>query len=194
MHWHNAMRHDCPGQDYKTMHMKEDKRSPENLRAKLLPGIFIIFILIVLDQLTKILAVHFLGGGQKVILIPGVLELTLIHNSGAAFGILQNAMVFFFTITAAALAVIIIILSRIPSSRRYLPMRLCLFFIAAGAVGNLIDRVVFSYVRDFIYFSLIDFPVFNVADIYITCAAFAMVCLTLFYYKEENDFSFLSLK
>ena len=73
-------------------------------------------------------------------------------------------------------------------------MRLCLYFIAAGAVGNLIDRAVFSYVRDFIYFSLIDFPVFNVADIYITCAAFPMVLLTMFYYREENDFSFLSFK
>ena len=162
--------------------MKENKNSPEYPRTKLLPGVLFIVLLIILDQITKIVAVHFLGGGQKVILIPGVLEFTLIHNSGAAFGILQNAMLFFF------------ILSRTPSVRRYLPMRLCLYFIAAGAVGNLIDRAVFSYVRDFIYFSLIDFPVFNVADIYITCAAFTMVLLTMFYYREENDFSFLSFK
>ena len=155
--------------------MKENKNSPEYPRTKLLPGVLFIVLLIILDQITKIVAVHFLGGGQKVILIPGVLEFTLIHNSGAAFGILQNAMLFFFIITA-------------------LPMRLCLYFIAAGAVGNLIDRAVFSYVRDFIYFSLIDFPVFNVADIYITCAAFTMVLLTMFYYREENDFSFLSFK
>lgn len=180
--------------DLKNTRMKENKKSPEKSPARLLPGVLFIAILIVVDQITKIMAVRFLGGGQKVILIPGVLEFTLIHNSGAAFGILQNAMLFFYIITAAALVVIVFILARTPSGRRYLPMRLCLCFIAAGAVGNLIDRAVFSYVRDFIYFSLIDFPVFNVADIYITCAAFTMVLLTIFYYTEESDFSFLSLK
>ena len=86
--------------------MKENKNSPEYPRTKLLPGVLFIVLLIILDQITKIVAVHFLGGGQKVILIPGVLEFTLIHNSGAAFGILQNAMLFFFIITAAALVMI----------------------------------------------------------------------------------------
>lgn len=70
-------------------------------------------------------------------------------------------------------------------------MRVCLDLIAAGAVGNLIDRISLSYVRDFIYFSLIDFPVFNVADMYITCATFTLLLLSLLYYKEEDDFSFL---
>ena len=107
--------------------MKENKNSPEYPRTKLLPGVLFIVLLIILDQITKIVAVHFLGGGQKVILIPGVLEFTLIHNSGAAFGILQNAMLFFFIITAAALVMIFFILSRTPSARRYLPMRLCLY-------------------------------------------------------------------
>ena len=166
--------------------MKENKNSPEYPRTKLLPGVLFIVLLIILDQITKIVAVHFLGGGQKVILIPGVLEFTLIHNSGAAFGILQNAMLFFFIITAAALVMIFFILSRTPSARRYLPMRLCLYFIAAGAVGNLIDRAVFSYVRDFIYFSLINFPVFNVADIYVTLSVIFMLILILFKYKDED--------
>ena len=56
----------------------------------------------------------------------------------------------------------------------------------AGAFGNLIDRVARGYVVDFFYFKLIDFPVFNVADIYVTVAAFAMIILGLFYYKEED--------
>jgi signal peptidase II len=72
-----------------------------------------------------------------------------------------------------------------------MPMRVCLCFIAAGAVGNFIDRLLFSYVRDFIYFRLIDFPVFNVADIYITCATAILMLLALFYYKEDDDFNFL---
>lgn len=56
----------------------------------------------------------------------------------------------------------------------------------AGAVGNMIDRVFRKYVVDFIYFSLINFPVFNVADIYVTVAAFMLVVLILFFYQEED--------
>ena len=61
---------------------------------------------------------------------------------------------------------------------------------SAGAVGNTIDRVYFGYVTDFIYFKLIDFPTFNVADIWITCATFILLFLILFKYKED-DFDFL---
>lgn len=59
-------------------------------------------------------------------------------------------------------------------------------FVGAGAVGNMIDRVFRKYVVDFIYFSLINFPVFNVADIYVTVAAFMLVVLILFFYQEED--------
>ncbi len=62
---------------------------------------------------------------------------------------------------------------------------ICILFFA-GALGNFIDRVFRNYVVDFFYFKLIDFPVFNVADIYVTVAAFAMIILGLFYYKEED--------
>ncbi|MDY2590860.1 MAG: signal peptidase II, partial [Agathobacter sp.] len=56
----------------------------------------------------------------------------------------------------------------------------------AGAIGNLIDRIVNNYVVDFFYFKLIDFPIFNVADIYVTIAAFLFIVLGFFYYKEED--------
>lgn len=56
----------------------------------------------------------------------------------------------------------------------------------AGAIGNLIDRMVNNYVVDFCYFKLINFPIFNVADIYVTVAAFFFIILGLFYYKEED--------
>lgn len=66
--------------------------------------------------------------------------------------------------------------------------------LAAGAVGNLIDRVFRGYVIDFIYFSLIDFPVFNVADIYVVCSGIFLVFCVCFKYKDENDFRFLNRK
>jgi signal peptidase II len=79
---------------------------------------------------------------------------------------------------------------RVPGGPKYLPLRLVLIFICAGAAGNLYDRVVLHYVRDFIYFSLIDFPVFNVADMYVTVSVFVLIILIMFYYKDE-DFQFL---
>lgn len=160
------------------------------------PGQLLLFLLvtaglIVIDQITKRIAVKSLADGRSIPLIKGVLEFTFVENRGAAFGILQNALPFFVVITLAALLVIIYILLRVPADRRYLPVRAALCFIAAGAIGNFIDRLVLSYVRDFIYFCLIDFPVFNVADIYITCATFFLIFMALFYYKEDDDFAFL---
>ena len=61
----------------------------------------------------------------------------------------------------------------------------------SGAVGNLIDRAVRGFVVDFFYFSLIDFPIFNVADCYVVCAAGLLILLIGFFYKEE-ELSFLS--
>ncbi|MDY3716667.1 MAG: signal peptidase II, partial [Blautia sp.] len=71
-------------------------------------------------------------------------------------------------------------------------LRLLSYFITAGAIGNLIDRVRLGYVVDFIYFSLIDFPVFNVADIYVTGSMILLILLVLFFYKNEEDFAFLA--
>ena len=68
-----------------------------------------------------------------------------------------------------------------------------LVMIASGALGNMIDRLRFEYVVDFISFVLINFPIFNVADIYVTVATVALVILLLFVYKED-DLNFISFK
>ena len=75
----------------------------------------------------------------------------------------------------------------------YSKLHISLILIAAGAIGNLIDRVRLGYVVDFFYFSLINFPVFNVADIYVTVSSFYLVILLLFVYKE-SDLEFLAFK
>lgn len=173
---------------------KTSAASPQNNKPGLgqfLWCIPLVAVLIIIDQITKRIAVNVLADGLRIPLINGVLEFTFVQNRGAAFGIMQNALPFFVVITMAALCVITYFLLHIPSQKRYLPLRICLCFIAAGAIGNFIDRLRLSYVRDFIYFSLIDFPVFNVADIYITCATILLVLLMLFYYRDEDDFSLL---
>lgn len=143
-------------------------------------------VLTAFDLFTKSIAVNALEGGKRVPLIPGTLEFYYIQNRGAAFGIFQNGTLILGIISAVALAVLIFVYLRIPDGKKYLPLRLVLIFIAAGAAGNLYDRITLHYVRDFIYFSLIDFPVFNVADIYVTCSVFILAFLILFYYKEED--------
>ena len=142
--------------------------------------------LIFLDQWTKSLAVRFLKGKPGKPIIDGVFELLYSENRGAAFSILQGRQGFLFVITAAVLLLVLYILIKMPSQKRYLPLMLCLILLFSGAVGNMIDRLSQGYVVDFLYFSLIDFPIFNVADIYVTCAAGLFLILMLWYYKEEE--------
>ena len=73
-------------------------------------------------------------------------------------------------------------------------MRIGLLFIAGGAVGNLIDRITQQYVVDFIYFVPIDFPKFNVADIYITIGVALLAVLLFFYYNDEEFEALLAIR
>ena len=151
-----------------------------------------IALLVLLDQFTKRLAVLHLKGKDPYVLINGALELRYLENHGAAFGLLQNQKIFFIVIASLILLVIGYVLFRMPVEKRYDLLQVLLTLIAAGALGNLIDRVRTDYVVDFIYFSLIDFPVFNVADIYVTVSTFLFVIALMFYYKEQ-DFVFMSI-
>lgn len=139
-----------------------------------------------LDQWTKVLATAALKGQSPYILINGVLEFYYLENHGAAFSLLQDATGFFLVIAVIAILFIVWLLARMPMERRFLPLRISLVCIAAGALGNLIDRMTLGYVRDFIYFSLIDFPVFNVADIYVTVCVVILMILILFVYQEAD--------
>ncbi len=146
-------------------------------------GVFI--LLIAADRITKELAkTHLMGGDIQ--LIPGVLSLHYLENRGAAWGILQNAFWLFLIITVAVLVILAFFYARIPFERSYLLLRFTLILLAGGAVGNFIDRAVWHYVVDFIYFEWIDFPVFNVADCFVCVAAFLLIYCILFHYKDED--------
>ena len=141
---------------------------------------------ILLDRLTKNWAVFALKGTSAIPVIPDILELTYVENRGAAFGMMQGKQTFFLLLTAVISAAIVYILTRIPLKKRMLPCTACLVAVLAGAIGNLIDRTLQGYVVDFIYFKPIDFPVFNVADIFVTCGMFILMALLVFYYKDED--------
>lgn len=148
-------------------------------------SIIIVGIGIILDQFTKSLAVTHLQDAP-IPIIEGVFELHYLENRGAAFGMMQNQQLFFVITGVIMLIVFSYMYVKMPHTKRFLPLRACFVAIAAGAVGNMIDRVTLNYVIDFLYFKLIDFPIFNVADIYVTCATFVLIFLIVFYYKEEE--------
>lgn len=152
-----------------------------------------VMILTALDQWTKLLAVTHLKAQPSIVLIPGVFELQYLENTGAAFGILSNQQWFFYIVTIFMSGVLIWLYYKLPMTKYYRPVHAILIFMVSGAVGNFIDRAANQYVIDFFYFSLINFPIFNVADIYVTVGVAILCILILFYYKEE-DFDFLFKK
>lgn len=163
-------------------------------KKSLLTRFIIGFVILVgLDQWTKGLAVRFLKDQEPVVVLKGVFEFFYSENRGAAFGMLQGRQVFFFLIAVAVLAAVFYLMLKMPADQKYRPLVVCLMLVVSGAVGNMIDRVTQQYVVDFLYFSLIDFPIFNVADCYVTIGAALLVILLTFYYKEE-DLSCFSFK
>lgn len=116
---------------------------------------------------------------KPLVLINGVLEMTYVENRGAAWGMLQGARVAFIILTAVfLLAAVYFYFKRRKELNRLSTVIIALIF--AGALGNLIDRTVYGYVRDMIYFSLIDFPVFNIADSAIVIGTGLLIIQTLF--------------
>lgn len=146
----------------------------------------IMMILVVIDQLVKLATLANLKDQEPYVLIRGVLELRYLENRGAAFGMFQNMQWLFLIITGIVIIALIWIIPHIPEEHRFLLLKGCLIFLGAGAIGNMIDRILRHYVVDMIYFRLIDFPVFNVADIYVTVSMFIMILSIFFYYKEED--------
>ena len=147
--------------------------------------ILIGIILVFLDQCTKYLAETFLKPKGYVTVIPGVLELRYLENRGAAFGMLQNRQWIFVVFAICCVILCCWYVFRLAAEDRHLASAVCLSVLAAGASGNLIDRVARGSVIDFIYVSLIHFPVFNVADMCVSVSTIVLVFLVLFYYKGD---------
>ena len=119
--------------------------------------------------------------------------MSYLENRGMAFGMFQGRQVLFLILCMAFFAVLLYLYARIPKNKYYLPLLITGAALASGALGNFIDRLLYGYVIDFIYVSLIDFPVFNVADIFVVCGGIAFVFLAGFCYRDE-DFDFIKRK
>ena len=133
--------------------------------------------LVVADQLAKWAARNYLTSPVPV--IRNFFHLTFVMNSGLAFGFLQGTNDIFVWLYIVVLGLIIFCYDKFPKNRF---SRVMLFFIIAGIIGNFIDRIVFGYVVDFIDFRI--WPVFNVADIYLTVGIVGMIGKELFKKKK----------
>lgn len=149
-------------------------------------GSIMMLALVCLDQFTKYLAVTKLKDGNSIVLIKDVFQLHYLENRGAAFGMLQGGKIFFIVFTLILIVAMAYIYWRSPMEKRFSWIRMIIVTLMAGAFGNLIDRVRLDYVIDFFYFELIDFPIFNVADIYVCCSVVFLLIMYIFYYKEED--------
>ena len=153
---------------------------------KLLPIISTI-LLVLLDQLTKYLTIAKLKGQQAFVIIENVFEFRYVENRGAAFGIFQGAIPYFIITTLILLAIIVFAYIRLPQTKKMLPLRVLCVLIAAGGIGNLIDRFNYEFVVDMFDFTLINFAVFNVADIFVTCGSILFIIIFLFTKGEVVD-------
>ena len=142
--------------------------------------------LILLDRRIKILVVEQLKGRSAVNLVPGLLSLEYVENRGMAFGLLQDGRVFFVVITVVVLGALLLAYRAIPEKKRFRPLSAGVVLIFAGAVGNLIDRIWDGFVVDYFRLDFIRFPVFNLADCYLTWTAVALAILLIFHYKNED--------
>lgn len=141
----------------------------------------IVTTVILLDQITKFLALRFLQLNTPVPLIRNFLNLTLVHNHGAAFGFFQNQLFLFVLVSFFAIGLIFFNLKNKTNS---MILNLSLSLILGGCIGNLIDRLRFGYVVDFL--DLRVWPVFNIADSVITIAALFLTWELLFLKKNVS--------
>lgn len=133
----------------------------------------IAMILIGLDQLSKYLTVQEIALGEVVPVIPNVLSLTYIRNSGAAWSILEDQMIFFYVITVVVVGALIYFLHT--EGKRSPIASTSIAFIMGGAIGNFIDRLHLKYVIDMIRLEFINFPIFNVADMALTIGVIILI-------------------
>ncbi|HHT84062.1 MAG: signal peptidase II [Christensenellales bacterium] len=139
---------------------------------------------IAIDLITKEIIYNKALEDGKIDIIKNVLSFTAVQNTGASFGIFKDRVTLLAIvsgISAAALMAFMIYTVK----KRSLLFRSSLILIIGGAIGNLVDRAWLGYVRDFVYFELIDFAVFNLADSALTIGTILLIVFVLFFYKEE---------
>lgn len=145
-------------------------------------------LILILDQAVKYWTTVNIPLGETSPIIPGFIEFTNIHNTGAAYGILDGARWLFIVLTLAFVVAIIVMLSKNVIKGKF--GRWTIVMVMAGGIGNCIDRISHVYVVDMFNFQFTEYPVFNVADMFISVCG-VLFCLYIIFHKnpkpKEND-------
>lgn len=175
--------------------LMEKKRMIKNKSKIKWLYIFLLMMILAVtfDQITKYLVLQNLKGKEAFSIIDGVLELQFFSNTGIAWSMLEGQILFILFTGIILLAVVLFCVIKLPDHNKFHIIYILTGILTGGAIGNMIDRIRLGYVVDFIYFSIINFPIFNVADMCIVISIIIIGILFLFVYKEE-DLSFLNFK
>lgn len=141
--------------------------------------IFLILLIIALDQGTKYLVISNMNIGDTIPILGDWLRITYVQNTGVAFSMFSGKQLITIALTSILLITCLTLIFKIRRDKKLPILLSCIF---AGGIGNLIDRVARGYVVDMI--SCWNFAVFNVADIFVTCACILCVIYLIFFYKE----------
>lgn len=166
-------------------------------------SLFLAF-LVIFDQITKYIAKAHIKGEKSYTIIKNIISFKYLDggNSGAAWGILSGGIILFIIFTIFAVAIISKFIYNIykvyntnyslnPTAKA---LNILMIVLVAGAIGNLIDRIVNGYVIDFISFDFIKFPIFNVADCYITVSCILLFIICIFKVDNKTFNSVFTLK
>ena len=144
----------------------------------------IVAAIVGLDQWTKALTVAHVPLHEDLDSVLGIFHITHTENSGAIWGILQGQTWLFVVVMVLFLAVLAVLIWRKWLTKKF--EWVCLAMIAGGGIGNMIDRIAYGKVTDMIEFDFVKFPVFNVADCFITVGCFALLIYILFFDREKK--------
>lgn len=141
--------------------------------------------MVLVDQVVKYWAVTALAPMGSIPLIPGILQLTYVENRGAAFSLLENQTWLFVLLAAVVVGAIVYVFYKNLIQNTW--GKVSLLVVCAGAIGNGIDRIMHQYVVDMIEVLFIRFPVFNIADIYVTVGVIMFSIYYLFQHKDREE-------
>ena len=148
--------------------------------------IIAVVVLILLDQGTKFWALASLKPIHNMTLMEGFMDLTFVENRGVAFGMFSGQRWFILLLTGIIAVGLIWFYKAMPKKKEYFPLRVSLVLVLSGAIGNIIDRLFRGYVVDFFEFTFFEWPVFNVADIYVVVGVILLALMILFVVKDED--------
>lgn len=170
--------------------MTDDIENQLNFKRKVvgnyLPAILSFCGLVGIDQFIKYLVDTKMELYSSIEIWKNVFEIHYIQNTGAAWGLFENKQILFVLCTLIVMIFGILIFVKCVNKNIFKDIRILIILILAGAMGNMIDRIRYHYVIDFLYFKLINFPVFNIADCYVTVGFGLLLILLLFKYKDED--------